>query len=128
MAEAQRWLRYAAEDLRAAEKTVGAEGFEPRHACWHAQQAAEKAIKAALVLEQTAFPKSHDLEQLRALLPSGWAIRHAEIDLPALTRWATESRYPTFDEADTEEAGAALEQARQVVGAVRDDLGVRGAE
>lgn len=80
------------------------------------------------MLEQTVFPHSHDLEQLRSLLPSGWAVRHAEIDLPALTRWATESRYPTFDEPNREEAGAALELARQVVGVVRDDFGGRGGE
>jgi len=49
IAEVQRWLRYAKEDLVAAEAVVGQQQMVPRHACWLAQQAAEKALKAILV-------------------------------------------------------------------------------
>jgi hypothetical protein len=42
-AEVQRWLRYAREDLVAAEALVGQRTVAPRHVCWLAQQAAEKA-------------------------------------------------------------------------------------
>ena len=41
----------------------------PRHVCWLAQQAAEKAIKAVLVFLQIDFPRSHDLDALRNLAP-----------------------------------------------------------
>lgn len=44
----------------------------PRHVCWLAQQAAEKALKAALVLEDIAFPFTHDLDALRNRLPGSW--------------------------------------------------------
>lgn len=74
VAEAGRWLRFAEEDLRAAEAGAGEDGVLPRHVCWLSQQAAEKAVKAVLVFEQVAFPFSHDLEQLRTLVPSGWRI------------------------------------------------------
>jgi HEPN domain-containing protein len=37
--------------------------------CWFAQQAAEKALEAALVLEGIKFPLRHDLDALRNLLP-----------------------------------------------------------
>lgn len=54
--EARRWLRYAQEDLVAAEAMVGQPKMAPRHACWLAQQAAEKALKAVLVFLQIDFP------------------------------------------------------------------------
>ncbi len=50
-----RWLQYAREDLRAAAEILGREVFLPRHACWMAQQAAEKVLKAVLVFHQIDF-------------------------------------------------------------------------
>jgi hypothetical protein len=43
--ETQRWLRYARQDLVATEAMLGRSDIWPRHACWLAQQGAEKAIK-----------------------------------------------------------------------------------
>ena len=43
--ETRRWLKYAREDLRAAEAMLGLEEMLPRHVCWLAQQAAEKSLK-----------------------------------------------------------------------------------
>lgn len=40
IAEVRRWLRYAEEDLLAAEAALEAKGMAPRHACWLAQQSA----------------------------------------------------------------------------------------
>ena len=37
--------------------------------CFHAQQSAEKAIKAALVLHNVPFPKTHNISTLLDLLP-----------------------------------------------------------
>ena len=53
--ETRRWLRFAEEDLRAAEALLAQEDI-PRQACFHAQQAAEKAIKSIFVFLQTEFP------------------------------------------------------------------------
>lgn len=48
------------------------EGMIPRHVCWLAQQATEKALKAILVFLQIDFPRRHDLDALRNLIPDGW--------------------------------------------------------
>jgi HEPN domain-containing protein len=49
-AEGRRWLRFATEDLDLAERDLEDARTVPRGACLHAQQAAEKSIKAALIL------------------------------------------------------------------------------
>ena len=45
-------MRYAEEDLLAAEAALEQDGLVPRHACWLAQQSTEKAIKAVLIFLQ----------------------------------------------------------------------------
>ena len=93
-AEARRWLEYAADDLRTAEFLLQQPDFIPRHPCWLAQQAAEKALKALLIFLQIEYPLSHDLDQIRLLIPEGWRIRYDPPDLSFLTEWAVEARYP----------------------------------
>ena len=46
--EALRWLRFSEEDLDVALRLITGPPSAPRHACWLSQQAAEKALKAAL--------------------------------------------------------------------------------
>jgi HEPN domain-containing protein len=125
--EIRRWLRFAHEDLRAAEALLTEAGARPRHACWLAQQAAEKAIKAALAHEQIPFPFRHDLDALRNLLPDGWTVKGQYPDLAELTEWAVEARYPgDWPEATGDDARRAVEQARGVWQAVANDLTARG--
>jgi len=80
--EAQRWLRFATEDLDAAQRMLADRSSAPRHVCWHAQQAAERALKAALVLEGIDFPFTHDLNALRNLLPDSWSVRADRLGCP----------------------------------------------
>jgi len=118
-AEARRWLTYAEEDLAAARALSG--GGAPRHVCWLAQQAAEKALKAVLVFLQIDFPFWHDLDALRNLIPDGWSVKEEYPDLAELTQWAVESRYPgDWPEATEADAGAAIEQAGAVHRSVCD--------
>jgi HEPN domain-containing protein len=127
IAEARRWLRFAAEDLRAAESMLANQEMIPRHACWLAQQAAEKALKAGLVLEQIPFPFRHDLDALRNLLPDRWATRQLHPDLAELTEWAVEARYPgDWTEATQEDARTAVQQAQAVYESVSVDAGRLG--
>ncbi len=70
--ESQRWLGYARSDLEAAQNLLSSPDHYPRQVCFLAQQAIEKALKAALILEQIVFPFSHDLDRLRNMLPAGW--------------------------------------------------------
>ena len=64
----EKWMRRADEDLAVAEQLLsdgvpyfGSIGF-------HAQQAAEKVLKAFPVWHQIEFPKTHDLSQLLQLV------------------------------------------------------------
>ena len=92
--EAKRWISYSETDLRAAHALLDSEEFFPRQICFFAQQCAEKAIKAILVFEEVNFPKNHDLDRLRDLVPEGWKVKEQFPDLAELTIWAVESRYP----------------------------------
>ena len=92
--EARRWLRYAREDLMAAEALRQQPNAAPRHVCWLSQQAVEKALKAVLVFLEIDFPRSHDLDVLRNLIPEGWRVHVEHPDLADLTEWAVEARYP----------------------------------
>src|SRR5262245_34031912 len=70
-AEAARWLAKAEEDLAVAQLLVQSDSPVRWAACFHSQQAAEKAIKSLLVLAGVDFPRSHALGRLVALLPAG---------------------------------------------------------
>ncbi|MFA5787066.1 MAG: HEPN domain-containing protein [Actinomycetota bacterium] len=124
-ADAWRWLLYARQDLAAAKLLLGSrEEVVPRQACWLAQQAAEKALKAALVMAQVDFPKTHNLNVLRNLLPPASSARREPPDLAELTVWAIEARYPgDWPEATSAQAAVALQQAHTIVEAVQADLG-----
>jgi HEPN domain-containing protein len=129
VAEARRWLRFAAEDLRAAGILLHETQVPRRHVCWLAQQAAEKAIKAALVFLQIEFPKTHDLDALRNLVPEDWTVRQAFPDLADLTEWSVEARYPgDWPEATADDARGSLDEARRVLDLVTADLAARGVE
>ena len=101
--------------------------FAGRHVCWLSQQAVEKALKAALVLDRISFPFTHDLDALRNLLPDEWAVRHTHADLAELTEWAIETRYPgDWMEPTNADAARAESEARAVYGSVEVELRRRG--
>jgi len=129
LGEIRRWLRFAREDLEGAEALLAEGDFIPRHACWLAQQAAEKALKAALVAQQVDFPFRHDLDALRNLLPDGWNVKTQHPDLAELTEWAVEARYPgDWPDATVDDARRAAEQARGVRDCVLADLVQHGIQ
>jgi HEPN domain-containing protein len=120
-AEARRWFRFAEEELVLARALVSDPRAPPRLACWHAQQAAEKALKAALVVRGVDLPRTHNLLALRALLTLELASRMDLTSLAELTQWAVESRYPgDWDEPSGGEARDSLLTAEAVVAAVRE--------
>jgi len=125
-----RWLRYAREDLDASQAALIEEGlWVPRHACFMAQQAAEKAIKALLVYLNIDFPRRHDLDALRNLVPEEWSVKQAPLSLQRLTEWAVESRYPgDMPDPDDDDAALAVKTAREVYELVEDDLLSEGVE
>ena len=125
--EAQRWLRFAGEDLIAATALMANAPTFARHVCWLSQQAAEKAIKAGLMLEAIRFPLTHDLDALVNLLPAPWGMRERHPDLAELTEWAASARYPGDDVELTEaDAARAMSQARSLYESVVSEFGRRG--
>jgi len=93
-------------------------------ACFHAQQCAEKYLKARLQEEGIAFSRTHDLASLLDLLltlePS-WAVMRSDLD--RLTSYAVEFRYPGTS-ADKAMARSALAVRRDVRHRVRVSLGL----
>lgn len=121
--EAKRWMNYSETDLHAAHALLDSGEFFPRQICFLAQQCGEKAIKAILVFEEVIFPKNHDLDRLRDLVPEGWKVKEQFPDLAELTIWAVESRYPgnTPDVVEYE-VRETLYLAEAVFGAVSAEL------
>lgn len=114
LAVVREWIEKAESDLRTAFLALQAgEDCPADTVAFHAQQCAEKYFKALLVFEGIEFPRTHDIEELIALLPL-----HAAMDLPTeqqrrLTSYATVTRYPGDYEPVT------LAEARRAVTAAR---------
>ncbi len=122
-ATAADWMRYAEGDLAAAQSLRRFDGPSPRHAGWLAEQAVEKALRAALVASGTTPPVTHDLDELRSLLPPGWAVSERFPDLSRLSGWFVLAVYPG-EWAVVTDPGAAemVELGAAVVACVRDDI------
>jgi HEPN domain-containing protein len=117
---ARRWLRWADEDLALAEHAAADHDVVARGACVWAHQAAEKALKALMILRDIDPPKLHDLDRLTQRLPQGEGAGFDAIALPELTRWSIEGRYPAdLDEATHADAVKAIAVATQVLDVVR---------
>jgi len=91
--DAREWISRARSDLALAQARP--EGVYLEDLCFHAQQAAEKAIKALLIRHVIPFPYVHDLAALLTLFEKATgdlpdSIRQAE----RLTPFAVEMRYP----------------------------------
>ena len=75
------------------------EGVHLADLCFHAQQAAEKAIKALLVARGIEFPYVHDLVFLLSLLGDAGQAAPESVRLAReLTRYASVTRYPGLEE------------------------------
>ena len=119
------WLRVADEDLQLM-RVIATNNAPARGIAFHAQQAADKALKAALVFEGIDPPRTHSLNELRNLLPVSWRVRSEYPELGPLSLWATEGRY-SF-ELPTQSADEALRQAEGIVASVLADLAARGLQ
>ena len=121
--EAKRWMDYAKSDLDAANILLEKGDFFPRQICFMSQQAGEKALKAILVYLGINFPKTHDLDLIRELIPVGWEVKEKFPQLYDLSVWAVESRYPGHTPDVTEgEAQETLRLAEAVFDAVSAEL------
>jgi len=62
--------------------------------CFHAQQCAEKYLKALLQEDNIAFDKTHDLVKLLSLIPPTIGLAALRGNLAMLSAAAVEYRYP----------------------------------
>ena len=94
----------------------------PDSACFHAQQCAEKYLKARLQEAGLAFPKTHDLlDLLNRLLAVEPAWTTLNPQLTQLVNYAVVFRYPGIS-ASKADARKALVACRAVRRAVRQSL------
>ncbi len=120
--DARAWLAKAELDLRAADLELGV----PQAALWgdvafHAQQAAEKVLKAVLAWHDEPFRKTHSIEELgracTAIDPGLGDLVDAAVPL---TEYAWKFRYPgEVGDPTHEEAERAVAVARRLVLAVK---------
>jgi HEPN domain-containing protein len=93
--EADEWLQRAQSDLLIAERALQGTPTLADQAAYHAQQAAEKALKAFLAANNRPLRKTHNLEQLVTQCQTvdarfGDLLRSAR----TLNPYATAFRYP----------------------------------
>ena len=118
------WLAKAEQDLLAGDLIL--KGAMPSYEAvgFHAQQAAEKALKALLIRHQVEFSKTHDLgELLRLAEPVASGLTEKLGAAEALTLYAVEARYPTEEPpVGRDEAARDLAVARRVLETLRELL------
>jgi HEPN domain-containing protein len=109
------WVTKAESDLRAAAYLLEPRAGRPTDVvCFHAQQCAEKYLKALLIFRGTDFPKTHDLEQLITLLPASLRPSLTVEEQRRMTGYATGARYPGWPDIPLSEARRAVAMARRV--------------
>ena len=91
---------------------------------FHAQQAAEKYLKAFLTWHQVEFPKTHDIERLLSLVGScDEALASQLCEASELTPYGVEYCYPgDYPPVTSEDAKRAVFLASQVRDQIRGRL------
>ncbi len=110
------WLQRARSDLALAGVSLPDDAFY-EDLCFHAQQAAEKAIKGVYRAHQREFRYTHDIAALlNGLKGEGIEIPEELQEAVELTGFARQARYPGTREPTTEaEYRRAVTQAEAVV-------------
>ena len=120
----KRWLTLVEEDFGAAKTMLRRKGYT-RIVCFHAQQCAEKVLKAFLAAEGIQPERTHDLVKLVDLCSTRderfWKFR-AIAD--RLSMYAVAPRYPDdWREIPLDEARQAVKMAEEVMRFVKGKLG-----
>lgn len=108
------WLTKAASDLATADLILDSPGPYDT-ACFHAQQAVEKLLKAVLAFHELPIPKSHDLEELQRSIGVIQPLPElAALDLIEMTDYAVAVRYDFEFWPDQQMAGQAVTLAQKI--------------
>lgn len=128
MNDVDRWLEYAADDIRMAELALAHEIF--RQVCFHSHQAVEKALKGLLLARLGTSPRGHSLEELLLRHPA----THGQLagyrdQVRALDAFYIPTRYPDAmpgmlpeGEPQRRDAESALQNAESILAAIRAAL------
>jgi HEPN domain-containing protein len=113
---AKEWLRYAKSDLNTARHMF--KDFHPKEreiSCYHAQQCAEKSLKACLIVKGTSPPHIHDLVELIRLC-TAYETSFSTIQpyCVSLNPYGVHVRYPNELAVDDGIAGQAIDYAEKV--------------
>lgn len=124
-----RWLAKAANDLRTAETMVSIVPPVVDTSCYHAQQCAEKSLKAFLTAADRHVERTHSLPRLVELCaevePAFGRLADVGVEL---TGYASQGRYPDdWREIPVDEALAAVEKARETFEFVKAEIQKRVA-
>jgi len=119
------WVDKAEGDLTTASRELRARKSPNYDAsCFHAQQIAEKYLKACLQENGLPIPYTHSLIDLLALcLKTDPTFIFIRPDLVSLDGYAVRYRYPG-QSADRSDARAALKSAQIIRGVIRNKLGL----
>jgi HEPN domain-containing protein/predicted nucleotidyltransferase len=89
------WMDYVEKDLLTINQLLASDDPVWSSICFHAQQAAEKAIKTVLIVNGLRPPRTHDLFELVELIRgTGYALRDLRRECELLEPHAVDSRYP----------------------------------
>ncbi|GAC1641847.1 MAG: HEPN domain-containing protein [Chloroflexota bacterium] len=115
--EADEWVQRAQRDLLIAERALQGTPILADQAAYHAQQAAEKALKAFLAANNQPLQKTHNLERLVTQCQAINARFGAFLgSTRTLNPYATLFRYPGGPlEPAVDEAERAIQLAREIV-------------
>jgi HEPN domain-containing protein len=117
----RQWVQKAENDLKNATHTLKlGEDCPTDTVCFHAQQCAEKYIKALLAFHGTAFSRIHQIEALISLLPRNHRPDLTLEEQGRLTDYATSTRYPgDYERIPVAEAKQSVQIARRVLRQIR---------
>jgi HEPN domain-containing protein len=125
----RQWAAFADDDLALATLAMTAAAPAYRLVAYHAQQCAEKYLKAFLVFREVDFPFTHKISTLLEICEpiAPWVSRLQEAE--KLTVYAVTARYPGVEEQVTlADATEAILLATNVRNVVRPELRGVGLE
>jgi HEPN domain-containing protein len=126
----RQWIEFADDDLRLAQHALTlSTGVPYRLIAYHAQQCAEKYIKAYLVFHKVDFLFTHNIGYLIEEVARQTSWKPDFEKAKDLTPYAITARYPgLFDEVSVSEAQNAIRIAILVKDAVRNRLSEEGLD
>jgi len=120
------WLRKAEDDLSFAKDTFKETNYTD-HVCYLSQQAAEKYLKAVIIISKggiTKKEKTHNLIYLTQICKAKLNLKDFESSLRKLSNAYISARYPsdTYVKFSKKEAKECLEKAQEIIDFIKDKI------